>query len=234
LISDIQSKGDIMKTGILHNKITTIVSIKYLVCMLCYLFVMSSHADEVPDVQRLQTQWADIKYNLPAAEQERAFEALVVQAEKMTSANNRPPYLIWEGIIRSTYAGVKGGLGALDQVKQAKKLFEQAIKLDPEAMNGSAYTSLGSLYYQVPGWPLGFGDDKKAKEMLIKGLSYNPDGIDSNYFYGDFLLKQKQYQQAIVVFEKALKAAPRPGRESADAGRKAEIEAAMVKARKHL
>jgi tetratricopeptide (TPR) repeat protein len=86
----------------------------------------------------------------------------------------------------------------------------------------------------VPGWPVGFGDSKKAKEMLLKGLSYNPDGIDSNYFYGDYLLEEKQYQQAIAAFEKALQAAPRPGRESADAGRKGEITAAMAKAKKHL
>ena len=143
-------------------------------------------------------------------------------------------YLIWEGIIRSTYAGAKGGLGALDQVKQAKQLFEQAIALAPDAMAGSAYTSLGSLYYQVPGWPLGFGDDKKAKTMLLKGLSYNPEGIDANYFYGDFLLNQKQYQQALQVFEKALLAPPRGGRELADEGRKKEIEAGMLAARKHL
>ena len=152
----------------------------------------------------------------------------------MRSANTSAPYLIWEAIIRSTYAGAKGGLGALDEVKQAKKLLEQAIKMDPTAMHGSAYTSLGSLYYQVPGWPIGFGDDKKAKDMLLKGLSYNPDGIDSNYFYGDYLLAHKNYQQAVVVFEKALKAAPRPGRESADTGRRAEIEAAMIKAKKDL
>jgi cytochrome c-type biogenesis protein CcmH/NrfG len=86
----------------------------------------------------------------------------------------------------------------------------------------------------VPGWPVGFGDDKKAREMLLKGLGYNPEGIDSNFFYGDYLLEQKEYQQAIVVLEKALQAAPRPGRESADAGRKTEIAAAMAKAKKHL
>jgi tetratricopeptide (TPR) repeat protein len=81
---------------------------------------------------------------------------------------------------------------------------------------------------------VGFGDHKKAKELLLKGLSYNPDGIDSNYFYGDYLLEQKDYKKAIAAFEKALKAAPRPGRESADAGRKGEIAAAMAKAKKHL
>ncbi|HEY0893691.1 MAG TPA: tetratricopeptide repeat protein [Cellvibrio sp.] len=197
-------------------------------------FAVIGYADEAADIQTLQTRWAEIKYQTPEADQEKAFVSLVAEAEKLRTANTSAPYLIWEAIIRSTYAGAKGGLGALDEVKQAKKLLEQAIKLDPATMNGSAYTSLGSLYYQVPGWPVGFGDDKKAKELLLKGLSYNPDGIDSNYFYGDYLLDQKNYQQAVAAFEKALKAAPRPGRESADTGRKGEIETALAKAKQHL
>ncbi len=195
---------------------------------------LTSFANEAADIHKLQTRWAEIKYQLPENERESAFEKLVAEAQQLRTTNAGAPYLIWEAIIRSTYAGAKGGLGALEQVKQAKKLLEEAITLDPAAMNGSAYTSLGSLYYQVPGWPVGFGDDKKAKEMLLKGLSYNPDGIDSNYFYGDYLLTQKEYQQALAAFEKALKAAPRLGRESADAGRKTEVLAAMEKAKKHL
>lgn len=208
--------------------------VKLIVIMTFSLFTSICIADPTSDLQSLQTRWAEIKYQLPAAEQEKAFVSLVADAEKLTAAHKTAPFLIWEGIIRSTYAGAKGGLGALDQVKQAKKLFERAIKLDPAAMDGSAYTSLGSLYYQVPGWPVGFGDDDKAKEMLLKGLNYNPDGIDSNYFYGDYLLNQKEYQQAVAALEKALQAAPRPGRESADTGRKGEIQAALAKAKKHL
>ena len=190
-------------------------------------------ADETSDLHGLQTRWAEIKYNTAVAEKEKAFLTLIGDAEKLSAAHQSAPFLIWEGIIRSTYAGVKGGLGALDQVKHAKKLFEQSIALQPDALNGAAYTSLGSLYYQVPGWPVGFGDDKKANEMLLKGLSYNPDGIDSNYFYGDYLLDQKQYKKAVVALEKALKAPARPGRESADAGRRAEASAALAKAQKH-
>jgi tetratricopeptide (TPR) repeat protein len=208
--------------------------VKLIVIMTFSLFTSICIADPTSDLQSLQTRWAEIKYQLPAAEQEKAFVSLVADAEKLTAAHKTAPFLIWEGIIRSTYAGAKGGLGALDQVKQAKKLFERAIKLDPAAMDGSAYTSLGSLYYQVPGWPVGFGDDDKAKEMLLKGLNYNPDGIDSNYFYGDYLLDQKEYQHAVAAFEKALQAAPRPGRESADTGRKGEIQTALAKAKKHL
>lgn len=208
--------------------------LKIIAIMTMGLFASLGFADQTDDLHKLQTRWAEIKYQLPTAEQEKAFEALATEAEKLTATHKTAPFLIWEGIIRSTYAGAKGGLGALDQVKQAKKLFERAIKLDPAAMDGSAYTSLGSLYYQVPGWPVGFGDDDKAKEMLLKGLNYNPDGIDSNYFYGDYLLEQKEYPQAVAAFEKALQAAPRPGRESADAGRKGEIEVALAKAKKHL
>lgn len=223
-----------MKKFSLNNIATKKIALKLIAFAALTGFALIGYADEAADIQKLQTRWAEIKYQTPEAEQEKAFVALVTEAEQLRAANTRAPYLIWEAIIRSTYAGAKGGLGALDEVKQAKKLLEQAIKLDPTAMNGSAYTSLGSLYYQVPGWPVGFGDDKKAKDLLLKGLSYNPDGIDSNYFYGDYLLDQKDYQKAVIAFEKALKAAPRPGRESADAGRKGEIEAAMAKAKKHL
>jgi len=187
------------------------------------------------ELVQLQNRWAEIKYNLPEKEREKAFAALVQEAEKATAAHpSDAPFLIWEGIIRSTYAGAKGGLGALGEVKKAKKLFEQAIEIDGSAMSGSAYTSLGSLYYQVPGWPVGFGDDELAEEMLKKGLSLNPDGIDSNYFYGDFLLSQDRYQDAVLSFEKALQAPPRPGRELADKGRKGEIEEGILKVRKKL
>lgn len=223
-----------MTNIIMKTFFTKAAMVKFVVLAALGSLALISYADEASDIHKLQTRWAEIKYQTPEAEQEKAFVTLVAEAEQLRAANTSAPYLIWEAIIRSTYAGAKGGLGALDQVKQSKKLLEQAIEIDAAAMNGSAYTSLGSLYYQVPGWPVGFGDDKKAKEMLLKGLSYNPDGIDSNYFYGDYLLEQKQYQQAVAAFEKALNAAPRPGRESADAGRKGEIEAAMAKAKKHL
>lgn len=208
----------------------------FLILLMAFATVsLHLRADQNTDIRFLQTRWAEIKYQLPENQRVQAFESLVTEAEKMRNANpDKPDYLIWEAIIRSTYAGEKGGLGALSQVKQAKKLFEKSISLQPDALDGSAYTSLGSLYYQVPGWPIGFGDNDKAREMLLKGLRYNPDGIDSNYFYGDYLMQQKQYKDALTAFEKALKAPARPGRESADKGRKAEIQTAIAKVKKEL
>ncbi|MCB1601512.1 MAG: tetratricopeptide repeat protein [Xanthomonadales bacterium] len=118
--------------------------------------------------------------------------------------------------------------------KQARQSLEAAIKINPAALDGSAYTSLGSLYYQVPGWPVGFGDDDKAEELLKKALALAPDGIDANFFYGDYLMDQGRYGEAIAVLEHAAAAAPRPGRELADQGRQAEIQAKLAKARAKL
>ncbi|MDH3888698.1 MAG: tetratricopeptide repeat protein, partial [Gammaproteobacteria bacterium] len=141
---------------------------------------------------------------------------------------------IWLAIVLSTDAGITGGLGALGKVKEARKQLEAAAKINPDALDGSIYTSLGSLYYQVPGWPIGFGDDEQAEQYLKQALALNPDGIDPNYFYGDFMLEEGNYQQAVSYLEKAAAAAPRPGRELADRGRKAEVEEKLAEARKKI
>jgi tetratricopeptide (TPR) repeat protein len=179
-------------------------------------------------LRQLQSRWAEINYQVPEAQREAAFARLAGEAEVALRAEPQAPeLLIWRGIILSTWAGAKGGLGALDLVKQARGQFEQAIELDPKALDGSAYTSLGSLYYQVPGWPIGFGDDKRAEQLLRQALALNPDGIDPNYFYGDFLLGEKRYAEAEKALQKALAAAPRAGREVADAGRRKEVQALL-------
>lgn len=179
----------------------------------------------VPDeVARLQGAWEQIKYQAPPKQQEAQFERLTEQARQSAAQNPRSAeVLIWYAIIESTYAGAKGGLGALSHAKNARKTLEQALALDPNALSGSAYTSLGSLYYQVPGWPIGFGDDKKALEHLKRGLAINPDGIDPNYFYGDYLFRKGDYEGAERALRKALQAPARPGRKLADEGRRGEI-----------
>ena len=79
----------------------------------------------------------------------------------------------------------------------------------------------------MPGWPVGFGDDEKAEALLKKALSINPDGIDPNYFYGDYLARSKRFDEANAALEKALQAPPRPGRQLADEGRKQDINALL-------
>ena len=132
----------------------------------------------------------------------------------------------------SSEAGARGGLGALSLAKDAKQRFEEALKINDKALNGSAYTSLATLYAKVPGWPIGFGDKAKAEEYFKKSLSLSPDGIDPNFFYGEYLAERDRPAEARQYLEKALKAAPRPGRELADNGRRQEIRALLGKLEK--
>jgi Tfp pilus assembly protein PilF len=140
--------------------------------------------------------------------------------------------LIWEGIVLSSEAGAKGGLGALGLAKDAKQRLDEALKINDKALSGSAYTSLATLYAKVPGWPIGFGDKERAEEFFKKSLAINPHGIDPNFFYGEYLADRDRVAEARTYLEAALKAPPRPGRELADSGRRQEVQALLTKLNK--
>ena len=211
---------------------------KIFACLLIATLSQSVWALEAADQQRLssiQQTWAHIQYEVAEKQRAAAFEQLSSETQAFTA--QRPAVAeawIWKGIVTSSWAGAEGGLAALGKAKTAKADLEKSLSLDPKALQGSAYTSLAALYDRVPGWPIGFGDSDKAEQLLKQALQLNPDGIDSLYFWGDHLYRQKRYAQAKVALQKALQAAPRPGRETADAGRRKEIAALLVDVNKKL
>ena len=209
---------------------------RILVVPAALLAAASAHAaaaDPAFDAQLLsiQQEWARVNYDTPAGEaRAQAFDALEKRAEAFVQQHpGRAEALIWEGIVESSYAGAKGGLGALGLAKEARGNLEAALRIDPRALDGSAYTSLGTLYYKVPGFPIGFGDDDKARDLLRKALEINPAGIDPNYFYAEILYEDGDYRGALEHLERAARAPARPGRERADQGRRAEIAALKAK-----
>ena len=184
---------------------------------------------ETTDQQRLldiQQRWAPLNYadevNDAVVDQ---MAELAEETHELTEASpDNAEYLIWDGIVHSSLAKLAGGLGALSKVEMAKTQFEKALAIEPTALDGSAYASLGVLYQKVPGWPLGFGSDKKAGEYLQKALAINPDGLDVNFFYADYLVDQDQEQEAVAYLEKALAAPTLANRPVADEGRRAEAK----------
>ncbi|MGX5833570.1 tetratricopeptide repeat protein [Aeromonas piscicola] len=199
-------------------------------CALLLLTLGSGLAQAADALPVIQQQWAVCQYQQTGKAKEVCLEKLSSQADEASAKEAfRTDLLIWSAIVKSTWAGAKGGLGALGLVKEAKAKLEIALKQDPKALEGSAYTSLGSLYYQVPGWPVGFGDDEKAEQLLKQALAINPTGIDPNFFYGDFLLDQGRKDEAKTYLDKALAAPDRPGRELADQGRRIEIRDRLAK-----
>lgn len=199
-----------------------------LLLILCGGQAIAAGADDL--IRPIQDEWAEIKYRQPAKQQSELYHALAEKTRKLAEAN---PYsaevLIWQGIVVSSEAGARGGLGALSLAKEARRLLEESLKLNEGALSGSAYTSLATLYAKAPGWPIAFGDDKRAEELFRKSLSINPNGIDPNFFYGEYLIEDGRVAEGRRHLEAALKAPPRPGRELADQGRRREVQALLEK-----
>lgn len=205
--------------------------IRYMITALVAVCLPLGAAETSPGLTTIQTSWAKINYaDIDSDKKADEFKALIKEAEALVEANpKQADLLIWLGIVQSSTAGAEGGIGALKYAKAAKKNFEDALSIDSHALQGSAMTSLGVLYHKVPGWPIGFGSDKKAEQLLKSALEVNPDGIDSNYFYAEYLFDDGDYKQALAYLDKALQAAPRPDRPLADEGRHQEIAALRAK-----
>jgi tetratricopeptide (TPR) repeat protein len=186
-------------------------------------------------IRPIQNAWAEIKYQIPEKQQAARYHALAEQAAQLAAAQpDNAEVLIWQGIVLSSEAGAKGDLGALSIAKAAKRQLEAALELDGSALNGSAYTSLGTLLYKVPGWPIGFGDKQRAEQLLKKALTIDPSGIDPNYFYAEYLYERERHAEALRHLDTALKAPARPGRELADAGRRKEVQNLIAKVKKDM
>ena len=199
---------------------------------LCGLVIISFsvQAEINMEIQQVQKEWARIKYTIDKKKHESALKNLALKATSIRKLqpNNADAYL-WEGIVLSTYSGAIGTLRALGTVLESRDALKQSLKIDPEASKGAANAYLGTLYLLVPEWPIAFGDLDLAKEHLDKAIALNPDDIDANFYYGDFLKKKKKYKQAEVFYKKVLSGPARAGREVADEGRRNEAKERLEK-----
>ena len=199
---------------------------------LCGLVIISFsvQAEITMEIQQVQKEWARIKYTIDKKQHESALKNLALKATSIRKLqpNNADAHL-WEGIVLSTYSGAIGTLRALGTVLESRDALKQSLKIDPEASKGAANVYLGTLYLLVPEWPIAFGDLDLAKEYLDKAITLNPDDIDANFYYGDFLKKKKKYKQAEVFYKKVLSGPARAGREVADEGRRNEAKERLEK-----
>ena len=187
-------------------------------------------------VSRVQHEWERIKYQTKDPRQQHAqIEALARDAATVAARYpGRAEPLIWQGIAQSEQAAMSSGLSALGAAKASRATFEKAYLLDRSALEAGAPTSLGTLYYRVPGFPIGFGDKAKARHYLAEAVAIAPDSMDANYFYGDFLITQGEYGAAAKVLQHALASPPHPDRPIWDAGRRQEIRGLLAKANAKL
>ncbi len=178
----------------------------------------------------IKASWIDAKYHTASkSEQEKKLNALAVEAKAVTAQTGDAEAKVWEAVVLATRAKLIGGTSALDDVRGAKNLLDAAIPATPPSVNnGYAHALLGGLYGKVPGWPISFGDNGKARENFKKSMALGPNNIDVMYIYAEFLAEHDKDAEARAMLEKALTVPVRTGLEEADAGRREEISALLA------
>lgn len=186
------------------------------------VFAGMSASAQLPEVREIQYEWARLYYLDEFLNKNyRELQALARKANRVSHDNpHSAEALVWDAIVLSTLAEKKGGIGALSLVKEARLKLEQAESIDPTALGGSVYASLGTLYAKVPGWPIGFGSDKKAEKYFKQALALNPEGLDINYFFAEYLSENGEDELALEYVERALRAPKMEDRPLADQGRR--------------
>ena len=181
------------------------------------------------DVRAINDSWAHITYEVRGSStQTRALDALAKQAAVLVQRYpGKAEPLLWQGIVTSEQANRANFLHKLGLATRARDILARAYAIDPRTADGGVAMSLGVLYYKVPGSPIGFGDDVKARKLLKEALALDPNGLDANYFFGDFLYDQGEGATAKTYLQKALRAPRDPSRPVWDAGRRREVQALL-------
>lgn len=184
------------------------------------------------DVRAINDSWAHITYEVRGSStQTKALDKLAVQAAQVVARYpNQAEPLLWQGIVRSEQANRANIFHKLGLATEAKNILAKAYSLNPRAANGGTAMSLAVLYYKVPGSPIGFGDKAKAGRLLKEALAADPNGLDANYFMGDYMLDQGDKAAARSYLQKALRAPHDASRPAWDAGRRREVKALLAKA----
>lgn len=195
----------------------------------------SAQAGFDQDLTELRQDWEVTHYQTPRQERLRRHESLAAKAHQTSEQYaGRAEALAWEGVIVADWADAQGGFAAITLRQRARRLFEAALKLDEHTQDGLALDGLAMLYLHSLPWPLGFRDQRKAGELLLKALAIHPRGLDTNFFYGAYLIETDQPEDAALHLERALQASDRPGRRVADIGRREEARALLARARQAI
>ena len=162
------------------------------------------------EIRFLSREWEHVKLQVDNRDEQEKQMAVLAQnaADIAQRYQGSSEATIWVGIITSEQASMASENGspikALGLAKRARDILEKVEEIDPMALDAAAPTSLGVLYYRVPEFPLGFGDKSKARHYLREAIMNAPNGLDANYFYGDFLYEQHEYPEAIKVLKRSL------------------------------
>jgi len=176
----------------------------------------------------LRHRWERVTTEVAPARREAALASLAEESAELAESHpQQSRVLVWRGIILASHAREAGGLSALGSAKEARKLLERAVELDPEGHNASAWVTLGALYHRAPGWPVAFGDAETADQMFQRAQAIRPQGIDVNYYYAAFLLDEGRDDEAREHARRAVEGQAREARVASDEALREEARALL-------
>ena len=181
------------------------------------------------DLAAIEQQWAMLKYEQAGGNDRMArAEALEQAAADLAAKDPRSEALLLQANTLLLTAEIMHSAASLKKVGAARDVLLKADQAQPN--NPAVLSTLGSIYYEVPGWPISFGNRKKAEDYLRRAIAIDPDGRDTNFFMGDLMLETNRAGQAMAYLERALAAAQQDT--VLDRGRRAEVIEAIEKAKR--
>ena len=153
------------------------------------------------EVLRINNEWARIRYLVANENQQLAqLQTLATQAAAVVRRYpNRAEPLLWQGIVTSEEAARASTFHQLGYATTARNILQRARAIDANAAHGGVTMSLGVLYYKVPGFPIAFGSASRARTLLLAALAQDPNGLDANFFYADFLESRANMQRHACI-----------------------------------
>lgn len=187
------------------------------------------------DILDLANGWAHVKFEMDdVAQQRKQIASLADRASALIQKYpGRSEPVIWKGVLLSEGASMANEdnsmFAARSLAYEARDTLLEAEKMDPAALEAGAPASLGVLYYRVPSFPIAFGDTKLARKYLEEAVRNAPNGMDANYFYGDFLYSEHDYAGAQRVWKHALALPTNTARPVWDKARRQVIQENLAK-----
>jgi hypothetical protein len=176
----------------------------------------------------IENRWAIALYESTEREKQEALASLLQDARAFAASHSSNPEAVaWHGIIARECTRTRCRARSKNLHKEARDALLKAEELDPYALGGRVYANLGALYSQTSSAFGGFGSQVKGIGYLWRAIIVDPDGLDSNYLYAEFLVGEKNLVEARDVLIRASETPIRSDHVRADRGRHKDIQALL-------
>lgn len=116
------------------------------------------------------------------------FENAIETADQALALNaNDVRGLFWKAAAMGKVAEDSGIINALRMLRPMESMLLKVIELDEHYENAGAHRALGRMYHQLPGFPISFGNNRKALMHLKRAHELFPRDVITRAFYAELL-----------------------------------------------